>query len=221
MSSASISACKHIDQSCLSEQTKYAEHIHHIKNDLSRMKTLKHLEESDIDSIADINVKILLLTYYNYFDKLKSFELDQIIDAKNDCGYNVYLVAVYCGLTEIMEFMETYCGSETNIETTDGNNAYLVAVCSGRIDIMEHLETRGSDIYAINNNGDNAYLLAAQFGHLNILKYLGERRFDIYVKNKRDNNAYILAVRFGRIETIKYLEAVGWAHIKNALSNNS
>jgi hypothetical protein len=67
------------------------------------MKVLIKLQESDIDNILDLNAKILLTIYYNYFDKLKLFSMASLNRAKH-----IYLLAVYCGNFEIMEYLENY-----------------------------------------------------------------------------------------------------------------
>jgi hypothetical protein len=119
------------------------------------------------------NIKILLTIYYNYLDKLKSFDLIQLNNAKNYNGDNAYLLAVQCGHLEIIKYLETN-EIDINIKNNNGDNAYLLAVINGNLEIMKHLEKIGLDIHIKNNDGDDAHVLSTRLGHLNIIKHLEE-----------------------------------------------
>jgi ankyrin repeat protein len=114
------------------------EHIDYILNDWNKMKSLDKLKESDIDSIVDQNVKILLLTYYNYLDKLKSFDLIQLQNAKSNNNDNIYILAAFLGQIETMKLLEAI-GLYIYNKNNDGNDVYLAAVSSGQLEVIEFL----------------------------------------------------------------------------------
>jgi ankyrin repeat protein len=200
----------------------YTEHFYYIFNNWRIMKSLKKLEELDIDNINDIRAKILLSTYYNYLDKLKSFDLMQLNNAKSMYGSNVYLLAAYCGHLKIMEYLEEN-GFDIHIKNTNNENAYLLAVESGQIQIMRILESKDIDIHIKNDTyGNNAYLLAVLSGQIQIMDYLEEKGFDIHIKNILYDNAYLIAVEQGQIQIMDYLEEKGIdIHIKNINGDNA
>jgi hypothetical protein len=200
-----------------SDTSDYEHRIYHILNDWSKMHTFKKLKECDIDNIVDIDAKISLLIYYNYFDKLNEFSTDQLISAHSKICDNDYLFLAMHGKLETMKYLEKI-GIDIHIKDAYGNNAYLLAASSGHFEIMRFLETKGLDIYITNESGYNAYLYAASGGYLEILKYLTEKEFDIHSKTNYGNNAYLLAAYINintenrndtyskKIETMKYLE---------------
>jgi ankyrin repeat protein len=185
------------------------------------MKLLNKLEESDIDNVVNQNAKILLLTYYNYLNKLKSFEFNQLNSAKNNYNENVYLLAALTGQLETMEFLETI-GLNIHIKNINGSDAYLFAAYGGHLEIMRILEEKDLNIHIKNNDGTDAYLLAAFNGHLKIMEFLEAKGFDIYIKNNDDSNAYLLAAFNGHLKIMEFLEAKGFdIYIKNRFGQNA
>jgi ankyrin repeat protein len=163
-----------------------SKHIEYILNDFTKLNSLEKLKESDIDNIIDLNAKILLLTYYNYFDKLKSYKLDELHNAKSKLGNNIYLLAAWSGQIEIINLLEEN-GFDINIKNNNGSNIYLYAAYGGQLEVMRILEEKGFDIHIKNNNNANAYLIAACGGQIEIMRVLEEKRFDINIKTKNGN----------------------------------
>jgi ankyrin repeat protein len=187
----------------------YDLHIEYINNNLYKMKTLLKLEESDIDNIVDINDKILLLIYYNYLEKIKSFSLDELNNVKSNDDENIYLFASRVGQLEIMKFLEEI-GFDIHITSKSNYNAFLIAIYDNHLDVIKYLleEKKGFDINInpYDANIENNYDDVGYSDDYN--DYIDTISSDD-IDNNFGINAFLIAIEYGHLELTKYLVVNG------------
>jgi len=167
--------------------------------------------------------KIILFGFYEYYDELDKFDINQlIIGDKNKWGTNILFIAAYYNKIRLIKYLLAR-GININISNNEGFNAYISIFFNENVKIktLKLLEDNGTNIHIITkalNNAFTTFIINNKRPQIKVLEHLKSIGIDIHKVNMWRNNVCFYAEK---IKTIKYFEANGInIHLKNIYNIN-
>ncbi len=163
---------------------------------------------AEIETINDINIKLLLFTYYSYNDHLKTYSFKVLTSVKDAVENNIYAPAAAMGNIELVKHFAT-C-KEINMDNINKNKntPFLIASMYGQIDILKYfVESKRVNIHYSGFENRNAILCATCFGQLDTIKYLESVGIDYNAVSALGRNAFFTACEINNLEIVKHFES--------------
>lgn len=176
------------------------------KGDFYQLENMPKLTQLNIESISNVNIKIVLYTYYEFYEELKKFSSTQINDIKSKYNISVFIIACKIGNIEIIKYLNEI-GINIREDLDEANEAIYLVIENGNLEIIKYLKEIGFDIFNTTYSDfiHNSFLLAASFGQIEIMIYLKENGIDVDAVKENDGNNALLAVDNCQFDTVVYL----------------
>lgn len=160
-----------------------------------------------IETIDNINLIILLLTYYSYNDHLKTYPLNSLIMARDTVGNNIYGPAAAVGNIGLIKYLSGNGELDIDNVNNNKNTPFLIASAYGQIDVLKYLiESNRVNIHHLGIEGRNAILFAAYFGQLETIKFLESNGVSYNTLTDLGRNVFFIACEIGDLNIVKYFE---------------
>lgn len=161
------------------------------------------------NSLTNTNLDLIKEVKNNNISKVeKLLQNGANVNAKDNDGYTVLLMAVIFRHTDIVKLLLKHKADINAIETS-GYNALMLASVRGYIDIVKILLKHNANVNVKNiNNGFTALMLALLNRHIDITKLLLEASADVNITNNNGSTALKIATQFRKIEIIRLLESI-------------
>ena len=133
------------------------------------------------------------------------------IDYKGKHNKNLYFIASYSGMIDVMELLEKKYGVSFGSMNVDDDTPFTRAPYMGNMKIVKYFfEKEGfAGFDHIDKHGNNALLSAAAGGNIDVFDFLiNNYEYDIYIRNNAGYDLYLIAAACGSVEFMKYLERV-------------
>ena len=185
-------------------------YIYSIKYYWDQLSKLPKLSVEDISKV-DEQEQMFLYAYYNHFDIIRKYNLNELSKQFNSNGENLLLMAAYFNNIKLIKYL-VIRGFNIYLKNNNNENVFLKALYNKEVNIktLKYLESLGINIYSLNIIKANAYLVIADISNIKILKYFETRNFNIYLKNKYNQTAYKIALYRNNLKIIKHLESRGF-----------
>jgi len=199
-------------------------YIDYILNSWSKLESITKLSKTEILEFTDINIQILLLSYYGYIDELDNYDIEIINNTYSNKYDNLIIMACLISNIDLLK----YCldkNMNINENNKNGDSPLIWASVKGHLEIVKILlSNKNININHANIKGNTALILACIEGHIEIVELLlSDKRINVNHANINNDSALILACVEGHIEIVKLLLCIEGINVNqiNILGNTA
>ena len=199
-------------------------YIDYILNSWSKLESITKLSKTEILEFTDINIQILLLSYYGYIDELDNYDIEIINNTYSNKYDNLIIMACLISNIDLLK----YCldkNMNINENNKNGDSPLIWASVKGHLEIVKILlSNKNININHANIKGNTALILACIEGHIEIVKLLlCIEGINVNQINILGNTVLIVASSRGFLEIVKLLSSIkGISYLhKNNIKQNA